>query len=47
VIIIDDAGYSGQEMDCLDTAGSYTYELEAYSATNEVVIEELLVEVVE
>jgi len=31
-VLIDDAGYSGQQLDCLDTAGSYTYVLEAQNA---------------
>jgi polar amino acid transport system substrate-binding protein len=30
-VIIDDAGYAGQQMDCLDEAGGYTYRLEAYN----------------
>ncbi len=28
-VLIDNAGYTGQQMDCLDQAGSYTYLLEA------------------
>jgi polar amino acid transport system substrate-binding protein len=32
VVLIDNAGYSGQQLDCLDTAGSYTYVLEAQNA---------------
>jgi polar amino acid transport system substrate-binding protein len=28
-VLIDNAGYNGQQMDCLDQAGSYTYLLEA------------------
>jgi len=39
-VIIDDAGYTGQQMDCLDTAGSYTYRLEAYNPAGESVVQE-------
>jgi heat shock protein HslJ len=35
VVIVDNAGYSGQQMDCLDQAGSYTYLLEAQNAAGE------------
>jgi ABC-type amino acid transport substrate-binding protein/heat shock protein HslJ len=30
-VVIDDAGFTGQQMDCLDRAGRYTYRLEAYN----------------
>jgi hypothetical protein len=46
-VIIDDGGYSGQQMDCLDTAESYTDQLEAYSTTGEAVTEEQSVTVTE
>ena len=39
-VIVDDAGYSGQQMDCLDEPGTYTYRLEAYNATGESVSRE-------
>jgi polar amino acid transport system substrate-binding protein len=46
-VIIDDAGYTGQQMDCLDTAGSYTYRLEAYNPAGESVSQEREVTVTE
>ena len=46
-VIVDDAGYSGQEMDCLDTAGSYTYVLEAHNATGQRVTQQQAVSVTE
>ncbi len=47
MVIIDDAGYTGQEMDCLDTADSYTYQVDAYSTAGEVATEEQAVSVIE
>ena len=38
--LIDDAGYTGQQMDCLDEPGTYTYRLEAFNATGESVTQE-------
>ncbi|MGD8904899.1 MAG: transporter substrate-binding domain-containing protein, partial [Anaerolineae bacterium] len=38
--LVDDAGYTGQEMDCLDTAGTYTYRLEAVNAAGDRVSQE-------
>jgi heat shock protein HslJ len=38
--LIDDAGDSGQQMDCLDEPGTYTYCLEAFNATGESVTQE-------
>jgi heat shock protein HslJ len=38
--LIDDAGYSGQQMDCVDTAGTYTYRLQAFNAAGESVAQE-------
>jgi heat shock protein HslJ len=38
--LIDDAGYTGQEMDCLDDPGTYTYRLEALNAAGERVTQE-------
>jgi polar amino acid transport system substrate-binding protein len=46
-IVLDDAEFSGQQMDCLDTAGSYTYRLEAYNPTGESVFQEQVVTVSE
>jgi polar amino acid transport system substrate-binding protein len=47
VVIVDDAGYSGQQMDCLDTAGSYTYVLEAQNAAGQRVTQQQSVNVTE
>jgi hypothetical protein len=38
--LIDDAGYTGQQMDCLDKPGTYTYRLEALNATGDRVSQE-------
>jgi len=46
-VIIDDAGYTGQVMDCLDTAGSYTYQIEAQNPTGMVVSQQQPVNVTE
>jgi hypothetical protein len=35
VVVMDDAGFSGQQIDCLDDAGSYLYRLEASSPSGE------------
>ncbi|MFC2030667.1 META domain-containing protein [Chloroflexota bacterium] len=37
---IDDAGYTGQQMDCLDEPGTYTYRLEAINTAGERVTQE-------
>jgi heat shock protein HslJ len=47
VVIVDDAGFSGQQMDCLDTAGGYTYRLEAFNPIGESVSQEQIVNVTE
>jgi len=39
-VLIDDAGFTGQQMDCLDEPGTYTYRLEAYNAAGESVSQE-------
>jgi polar amino acid transport system substrate-binding protein len=46
-VIVDDAGYSGREMDCLDTAGSYTYVLEAQNPAGQPVTQQQAVNVTE
>ena len=46
-VILHDAGFSGQEMDCLDEAGSYTYVLEARNPREDTVIAERQVSVLE
>ena len=46
-MIIDKGLPAGQQTDCLDTAGSYTYHLEAYNAAGESVFQERQVRVVE
>jgi polar amino acid transport system substrate-binding protein len=46
-VIIDDAGYSGQQMDCLDEAGSYTYILEAKNSAGQRVTQQQAVNVTE
>ena len=38
--LIDDAGYTGQQMDCLDQSGTYTYRLEAVNAAGDRVSQE-------
>jgi polar amino acid transport system substrate-binding protein len=38
--LIDDAGFTGQQMDCLDTAGTYTYRLQAFNAAGESIAQE-------
>jgi ABC-type amino acid transport substrate-binding protein len=38
--LIDDAGFTGQEMDCLDEPGTYTYRLEALNAAGDRVSQE-------
>ncbi|MFX1440601.1 MAG: META domain-containing protein [Promethearchaeota archaeon] len=40
VTLIDDAGYTGQQMDCLDEPGTYTYRLEALNVAGERVSQE-------
>ena len=37
---IDDAGYTGQQMDCLDEPGTYTYRLEAINVAGDRVSQE-------
>ena len=46
-VLIDDAGFSGQQMDCLDTAGGYTYVLEARNAAGQRVTQQQAVSVTE
>jgi heat shock protein HslJ len=46
-VIVDDAGYTGQVMDCLDQAGSYTYQIEAQNPAGQVVQQQQPVNVVE
>jgi polar amino acid transport system substrate-binding protein len=46
-VLIDDAGYSGQQMDCVDAAGSYTYVLEALGASGQQVTQQQAVSVTE
>jgi polar amino acid transport system substrate-binding protein len=45
LVVIPDAGFFGQETDCLDDEGSYVYRLEAYSAIGGSVYEERTVTV--
>jgi heat shock protein HslJ len=47
VTLVDDAGYTGQQMDCLDTAGSYTYVLEAQNVAGQRVTQQQAVSVTE
>jgi heat shock protein HslJ len=44
-VVIDKGGAVGQQMDCLDKAGSYTYRLEAYNSVGESVFQEATVDV--
>jgi polar amino acid transport system substrate-binding protein len=46
-VIIDNAGYSGQQMDCLDQVGSYTYVLEAQNSAGQRVTQQQAVNVTE
>jgi heat shock protein HslJ len=46
-VLIDNAGYSGQQQDCLDTAGSYTYVLEAQNPAGQKVSQQQAVSVTE
>ncbi len=46
-VIIDDAGYKGQQMDCLATAGSYTYLLQAQNSAGQEVTQQQAVNVTE
>jgi polar amino acid transport system substrate-binding protein len=46
-VLIDNAGYSGQQLDCLDTVGSYTYVLEAQNAAGARVTQQQPVNVTE
>jgi heat shock protein HslJ len=39
-VLIDDAGFTGQVMDCLDTAGSYTYLLQARNSVGQEVTQQ-------
>jgi polar amino acid transport system substrate-binding protein len=47
VVVIDDAGYSGQQMDCLDKTGSYTYLLEVQNAAGVRVTQQQSVNVIQ
>ena len=44
-VLIDNAGFNGQQLDCLDTAGSYTYVLEAQNAAGQQVTQQQAVSV--
>jgi heat shock protein HslJ len=44
-VLIDNAGFSGQQLDCLETAGSYTYVLEAQNAAGQQVTQQQAVSV--
>ncbi|MGD8473763.1 MAG: META domain-containing protein, partial [Anaerolineae bacterium] len=46
-VILDNAGYNGQQMDCLDQAGSYTYVLEAQNSAGQRVTQQQAVNVTE
>jgi heat shock protein HslJ len=46
-VVFDNAGFTGQQMDCLDQPGSYTYRLEALNPANESVSQEQAVSVSE
>jgi heat shock protein HslJ len=46
-VVLDNAGFTGQETDCLQEPGGYTYRLEAYNPANESVAEERAVSVLE
>ncbi len=46
-VVLDNAGFSGHETDCLDQPGGYTYRLEAYNPANQSVAEERAVSVLE
>jgi polar amino acid transport system substrate-binding protein len=46
-VLIDNAGFNGQQLDCLDTAGSYTYVLEAQNAAGARVTQQQAVNVTE
>jgi polar amino acid transport system substrate-binding protein len=44
-VIVDNGGLEGQQADCPDQAGSYTYRLEAYNALGQVVSQDQMVTV--
>jgi len=44
-VVVDDADYNGQEMDCLDTGGSYTYVLESRNHVGQWIREQRSVQV--
>jgi hypothetical protein len=44
-VLIDDAGYSGQQMDCLEVEGDYAYQLVAENAAGESVTQDQSVSV--
>lgn len=46
-VLIDDAGYTGQQMDCPDEPATYTYRLEAYNAAGESIFQEQVAVVTE
>jgi ABC-type amino acid transport substrate-binding protein/heat shock protein HslJ len=46
-VVLDNAGFTGQETDCLDQPGGYTYRLEAYNPAQESAAEERSVSVTE
>jgi polar amino acid transport system substrate-binding protein len=39
-VVLDNAGFTGQQMDCLDQPGGYTYRLEAFNPANQSVAQE-------
>ncbi len=45
-VLLDNAGFNGQQQDCLDQEGSYTYVLEAQNAAGETVTQQQAVTVV-
>jgi len=44
-VVLDNAGFTGHETDCLDDPGGYTYRLEAFNPANQSVAEERAVSV--
>ena len=46
-VILDDAGFNGQQNDCLDQAGSYTYRLEVFNSVGDSVSDDQTASVTE
>jgi len=46
-VVLDNAGFTGQQMDCLDQPGGYTYRLEAFNPVNQSVAQEQAASVTE